>query len=130
MAGVRLKRMRFRDLLDLPYNERNGIIELEAILEALPNTPIEVAKQLYRDHGRNGEHQQEYGELDIGSLSWEKRQLNAADNQSCFMFSRFSKRLYTVSERLDQFERDGWKCIDVREDVWRYWEKHETWVVV
>lgn len=121
--------MKFRDLLDLPYNERNEIIELEAILEALPNTPIEVAKQVYRDHGRNGEHQKEYGELDIGSLSWTKKDFSAADIQSCFMLSRFSEWPYSVSQRLDQFEQEGWKCIDVREDVWRHWEKYQTWVI-
>lgn len=129
MIIVRLKRMKFRDLLDLPYNEKNGIIELEAILEVLPNTPLEVVKQVYQDHGRNGEHQKEYGELDIGSLAWEKKRITAADIQPCFMLSRFSEWPYRVSQRLDQFEKMGWRCIDVRENVWRHWEEHQTWVM-
>ena len=121
--------MTFRDLLDRPYNKRNGIIELEALLEALPNTPIEVVKQVYRDHGRNGEHQQEYGELDIGSLSWAKREFAATEIQSCFVLSRFSEWSNSVSQRLDRFEPVGWECIDGREEVWRHWKKHRTWLI-
>lgn len=121
--------MKFRDLLDLPYDECNGNIALEAILEVLPNTPVEVAEQVYRDHGRKEEHQMEYGELEIGGLSWAKKELVAADIQSCFMLPRFSVWPERVSQRLERFEQVGWECIDVREDVWRHWEQHQTWMI-
>lgn len=121
--------MKFRDLLHLPYNARTGNIDLEAILDRLPNTPVEVAEQAYQDHGRNTDHQQAYGELDIGSLAWSKKELAASNIQSCFVLSRFSDWPCSVSQRLDRFQHKGWKCIDGREEVQKHWQERQTWIV-
>jgi len=48
--------MLFRDLLKLPYNEKNEVIRSEAIRKVLPLTPPEVIEQFYCAFGRHELH--------------------------------------------------------------------------
>lgn len=122
--------MKFVDLLEFPYNKRNNIIELSAVIEALPRTPPEVATQFYCDHGRNAIFQRNYGAIDIGALSWERKNLSGADLQNCTVIPQYTDWVDSVKRRLDQFQDVQWRCIDSRSHVWQYWEKCQTWLTL
>ena len=120
--------MKFHDLLNLPYNPINSIIDLDRISDALPSTPIEVSKQVYKDFGRSDIHQEVYGEIEIDKIKWSKVKLDACDICSCFIAPDFMQYVETVSRRVKIYKDIGWDCIDSRIEVINHWKENLTWI--
>lgn len=62
--------MLFSELLSLSFDPNTDRIDMEAILAAVPNTPDDVARQFFSDHGRKDEFQAAYGHVNLASLQW------------------------------------------------------------
>lgn len=121
--------MRFSGLLQLPFNPKSDTVDLRAILSALPDTPEEVARQAYSDHGRKDDFQSAYGCLDLSAIEWKQVECPAAEICSASVLPSFQQWFLNVGRRAERFEAEGWACIDVRRAVVSHWEKHETWVL-
>lgn len=121
--------MKFADLLDLPYDTNTGIIAVEAILAAVPNTPLSVAQQFYADHGRKHDHQSTYWHLPIDQLAWSLIHVEAGLISRASVIQEFRPWFTSVANRAANYDTRGWECIDVRAEVRRHWAEHGTWSV-
>ena len=121
--------MRFSDLLQMPFNPESDTVDLRAILSALPDTPEEVARQVYSDHGRKEDFQSAYGRLEISAIEWKQVERPAAEICSASALPSFRQWFVNVGHRVERFEAEGWACIDVRRPVVSHWAEHATWVV-
>ena len=121
--------MKFPDLLALKYDPRSDVIDRGALAERLPDTP-EVALEVYSDHGRKGDFQEQYEGIEISRLRWERVELTARDLLDCSIFPGFSEWVDTVAHRIEDFAQDGWSCIDVLPEVVKHWQEHRTWLVL
>ncbi len=119
--------MRFCDLLNLPYDSAANI-DRDSLKRCLPDTPDDVLTQVYADHGRKDDFQSQYGELDITSLRWEKRDFSAAEIAASCHYDRFDNWIDGVEQRVAQFSAQGWACIDTRPNVVAHWREHMTWL--
>lgn len=119
--------MLFSSLMSLSYAE-SGIIELDALRQALPSTPEDVLNQFYADHGRNCAFQNQYGHLDINCIEWQLKRVPAEQIISCTVWREFQNWCDSVAERVNGFATKGWNCIDVRSDVRLSWECERTWI--
>lgn len=119
--------MLFSLLMSLSYAE-SGIIELDALRQALPSTPEDVLNQFYADHGRNCAFQNQYGHLDINRIEWQLKRVPAEQIISCTVWREFQNWCDSVAERVNGFATKGWNCIDVRSDVRLSWECERTWI--
>lgn len=119
--------MKMRDLLELKFNKNTDKIDIEEIIRALPNTPISVAEQFYQDHGRKAEFQNQYANIDLEMLVWPEIAVPGGLLIDYSMSSKFSNWNNDVRQRLTRFPEIKWACIDVRQDVIRYWEENLTW---
>lgn len=120
--------MKFHQLIGLPFDSGTDIIDLDAITALLPNTPFEVAKQLYSFHGRKDEFQKAYGRLNISDFQWKMVTLPAFELCAASTIPPFRKWFESVGKRSDKFVESGWSCIDSRIEIVEYWEKHATWM--
>lgn len=121
--------MRFADLLHQPYNKNTEIIDLVAIKRALPDTPDQVARQVYADHGRKSTFQSFYAQLEIDQIAWTQVSLSARELVAAAMNPNFKQWFASVSARSSFFVEKGWRCIDVRQEVQEHWEGFGTWLV-
>jgi len=119
--------MRFASLLDLPYNAITGLIDLPAITETVPNTPEPVAAQFFVDHGRDGEFQALYGDLDLEFIRWQLVSLPASALCEASFNPLYKAWLNTVERRADSHAERGWPCIDLRPVVVQHWAQFRTW---
>jgi hypothetical protein len=120
--------MKFKNLLELPFDSFTNSIDVSSILDIMPSTPIYIAEEFYRPFGRQDIHQSEYGFLDIAKIKWSKRYLTADVINSSSILKDFSPWVNTVSERVQNFSNKGWECIDTRQDVIDYWQNNKTWL--
>jgi hypothetical protein len=120
--------MQFSDLMDLPFDPRSDLIELDAVISALPNTPEAVARQVFVDHGRKEEFQAAYGCLDISAIEWKQVKRPAVEICSASVLPLFRRWFEGVGHRPERFEAEGWACIDSRPAVVAHWAEHSTWI--
>ncbi len=120
--------MLFSDLLNLPYDQNTGVIETSDIIDCLVDTPVAIVSDLFSDHGRRTDFQSMYGHLEISAINWTLVSLPAHAICLASINEDFRKWFEGVANRASNFESDGWQCIDVREDVIKYWSQHMTWM--
>ena len=119
--------MKFRDLLSKPYNEDTGIICADSLRILLPETPLEVIEQVYSHHGRKGEFQEQYAELELSSIVWDSVLISAEEIIRASFYPGFASWFLNVEARPLEFKKRGWRCIDTRADVVEHWANHQTW---
>ncbi|MBN8449166.1 MAG: hypothetical protein J0M13_09205 [Candidatus Accumulibacter sp.] len=119
--------MKFRDLLSQPYNKDTEIIYPDALRILLPETPLDVIEQVYSHHGRKGEFQEQYADLELSSIAWVSAPIFAAELIQASFYPGFANWFRTVEARPLAFAECGWRCIDTRADVIEHWTKHQTW---
>ena len=119
--------MKFKELMNLSTDQSENININELILN-LPNTPMDVLEQFYRDHGRKYQFQEQYAELDIYSLNWEFVDLTFDEMSCTSIFPLFQKwvetccmKSYRVSVEMD------WKLIGHTNQTVEHWEHNHTW---
>ena len=125
---IKLRGMKFSDLLSLPYSDRTSRIDLDAIKAALPLVPESVATQLLSDHGRNEQFQDRYGHLILSTLHWEVEGHSASQLVSADVNPEFKQWFCTVAARADSFAQASWKCVDSRTEIREHWAAHGTWL--
>jgi hypothetical protein len=118
--------MKFEELMNLTHDQES--VDIRELKEILPLTPYEVIVQLYSQHGRNLEFQNQYGSIEISKIKWEKISLEAYKIIDCDYYEGFNRWFSVVEKRAENFEIDGWKCIDKRKDIVENWEKYQTWI--
>ncbi|MCX7206835.1 MAG: hypothetical protein NT086_12795 [Proteobacteria bacterium] len=120
--------MNFSDLMSLPYKgDYDHDIDLDAILNELPETPREVARQLYSEHGRNKDFQDTYGLINISQIKWVKVSERAEIIVASSMNPDFDEWFRTAAGRVGSFTKKGWECIHTRKDVQEHWKEFKTW---
>jgi len=102
--------MKFEELMNLTHDQES--VDIRELKEILPLTPYEVIVQLYSQHGRNLEFQNQYGSIEISKIKWEKISLEAYKIIDCDYYEGFNRWFSVVEKRAENFEIDGWKCID------------------
>lgn len=120
--------MRFRDLMQLPYDTRSNVVDLAAIKEALPNTPEQVAFQVYSEHGRLTEFQNSYGDVAISELKWSLVPRSASRICAASRNPKFDGWFENVTRRASLLQAEGWRCIDSRPAVVAGWEANQSWI--
>lgn len=120
--------MKFRDLLEQPYDELTGIIHADPLRKRLQETPFEVVEQVYSQHGRKNEFQEQYGDLELSSITWVSTALPATKIIQATCYPGFIPWLSNVESRSLAFSKGGWRCIDMRDDVIAHWSAHRTWL--
>jgi hypothetical protein len=113
--------MYFSDLMNLPYDPGSDKIDLVALERALPDTPADVREQWFSDHGRKGEFQAQFGEIDLTALGWACIELPAGEITRCAIYPGFRKFFDMVAGRAETMG-----VVHVPEVV-AYWERHRTW---
>lgn len=121
--------MKFKDLLDLAYDENTEQIDIEALQKELPETPKCVLEQVYSAHGRKYDFQEQYAEIDISSLVWEKTSIPACKIISCTYYQVFRSWFENVASRAENFYENSWKCVDTRQEVVKNWQNENTWII-
>jgi hypothetical protein len=125
--------MKFSELMNQEYSSRSGIISFTALKESLPDTPDPVLEQWFSDHGRKYEFQEQYQEIQIDKISWNKVSIRAAELIECEYYSRFS-RVNDMKARADYVLTHGWQYVDGspgwggRAEVINSWENKKTWL--
>ncbi|WOG25929.1 hypothetical protein [Endozoicomonas sp. 8E] len=120
--------MKFYDLMDVPHNKDTRCIDIAFLQEKLPNTPLTILKQVYSDHGRNIDFQDQYADLDLSVIEWSLEEIPATEITGSSFYPGFSTWFQGVSQRTLQFVSKGWNCIDVRPQVIEHWKENSTWV--
>lgn len=121
--------MNFAALLQLPYDQKTDIIDIDSILDRLPRTPREVAKQFLSDHGRKGEFQSQYSQVNLKAVAWHRTVVTAGAITKATVSPGFREWFDIVSQRPDGFQAHGWRCIDDRKAVQTHWKEFGTWLV-
>jgi hypothetical protein len=119
--------MRFSGLLDPPHNANTGVIDLQAIAEAVPKAPQPVATQFFADHGRKEEFQALYGHLKLGPIEWQLIAFTAASLGEVGLNPQYESWFKNVERRADNLSKQGWACIDKRPAVVEHWRQFRTW---
>lgn len=122
------KNMKFKQLLNQPYNKNTGQIDENVLARLLPETPPEVIRQFYVDHGRKDDFQSQYEDIEISKIHWAKVGLLAEDICQCSYYQRFSNWYNNVEQRALKLAKEGWSCIDCRSSVVKHWESERTWL--
>lgn len=92
--------MKFSDLLSLPYDVSGRRIQIDAIERALPSMPRDVVEQVFVEHGRNSDFQQQYGDIQLYKLKWTLTELSAREIIACSVYKEFQHQFNSVSERV------------------------------
>ena len=121
--------MNFAALCQLPYDQKTDIIDIDSILDRLPRTPREVAKQFLSDHGRKDEFQSQYSQVDLKAVAWHRTAVTAGAITKATVSPGCRKWFDIVGQRADGFQANGWRCIDGRNDVQTHWKEFGTWLV-
>lgn len=120
--------VRFADLLNVDFDPASGMIRMLDLRALLPDTPDEVMQQVYADHGRKHEFQEQYGHLEIDDLRWEKFEEIAENLAQCTCYPEFRRFIEIRRGFSEEFAERGWSCVDVRPAVAAHWEKTKTWL--
>jgi hypothetical protein len=119
---------KYSDLLRLEQ-DRGGNIPMDTLRAAFGFAmPDDVLEQFCCDHASKDDFQQQYGHLDLRRLSWELREISAGELVQSTVFEGFKSWVSTVSARLQDFDNEGWSCIDLRPAVVEHWKAHRTWI--
>ncbi len=109
--------------------DQAGNIEIDELILNLPNTPIDVLEQFYRDHGRNYQFQEQYAELDIHNLKWELVSLSFDEMSSASIFPDFQGWVNTCYMKSCRVSTDlNWKLIGHTDKTVVHWEDNQTWI--
>ena len=119
--------MKFADLLLLPRTA-TGRIDQQAARDALPDVPYDVLEQVIVDHGANDDFQRQYGHLELETIVWELRRIEASVLIAATVFNDFAPWFESVTRRTGRALTAGWRCIDTREAVVEHWREHLTWI--
>ena len=119
--------MLFSKLLDLPFDSGTNKIDLRSIRSALPATPLAVSCQVYEAHGRNSAFQALYGSLDIQKVKWQLRSMRASTLCRSSYNPLYASWVESVTRRLETFQKQGWHCVDRRNDVAEHWGNFQSW---
>lgn len=111
--------------MKMDYNIANNVVDLQEIMKALPNTPRQVASQVYSEHGRLAKYQERYGAINIAELKWQLVQRTAAE--ICAASRQFEGHVESVAKRAKSFAKEGWKCIGHSEEAIAAWQTKKTW---
>lgn len=121
--------MKFKHLLDLPYDQNTGKIEHDALLREFPQVPISVITQFLSDHARKDSYQEHYSWLDLSKVRWNGEQHCASDLAICRYNPSFLTYVGTCTTKAMNISSVGWEAIDSRESVQSSWRKNRTWEV-
>jgi len=77
--------MKFKELLLLPASY-DKVIDILEISQRLPLTPREIISQFYAEHGSKEEFQEQYKELDLTKIHWEKILIEAESIINCSVY--------------------------------------------
>ena len=115
--------------MKLEYDNDTGVINVDHILNCLPDIPLEVAKQFLSDHGRKEHFQLQYARLDLAKLRWNRVYETAEKISMASVFSEFRNWFEQVGYRAEDIAIKNWQCIDRRQAVQAHWREHQTWLV-
>lgn len=119
--------MKFKELMNLRADQA-GNIDIDELILSLPNTPMDVLEQFYRDHGRNDQFQAQYAELDIHNLNWELVNLTFDEMSLATVFPSFQKWVHVCYMKSCRVSIDlEWKLIGHTKQTVMYWENNYTW---
>ena len=119
--------MKFKELISFP-TDQVGKLDIDELILNLPNTPIDVLEQFYRDHGLNEQFQEQYAELDLYNLNWKLVKLSFYEMSCATIFSSFQKWVDTCCRRSRQVSTDlNWKLIGHTDQTVAHWQYNHTW---
>ena len=119
--------MKFKELMNLSADQAENINIDELILN-LPNTPMDVLEQFYRDHGRKYHFQEQYAELDIYNLQWELVHFTFDEMLYASIFPHFQKWVDTCYAKSRRVSTDlNWKLIGHTDQTVGHWKYNHTW---
>ncbi len=118
--------MKWKDLHTLGYDQ-SGNINIPALQDSLPDTPLEVHEDLLSGFGKNDDFLELYGDIDLSKIKWEKHKLRAKELVECSYYNKYSDWLEGMSERMDNYSTLGWDCLHHTEKVMNYWKNNSTW---
>ncbi|NQY87954.1 MAG: hypothetical protein HRT51_09435 [Colwellia sp.] len=120
--------MKFKELLDLPYvSDSDRIIDCSSLQTMLPHTPLDVIEQFFSDHGKEESYQNDYGNIEISNLSWEKVSISAdklclaSINSDCLHYFNTVK---TKASWVKSKELENYRYSD---EIVSHWKENMTW---
>lgn len=120
--------MRFSDLMDLNADEAGNIV-IDDLIANLPNTPLDVLEQLYVDHGRKYEFQEQYSDIDISNLEWSLVDLNYNEIAHASIFTDFQSWSNICAQKSQRVAAENdWKLIGHNKPTVYHWQKNRTWL--
>lgn len=123
--GVFLK---FKDLMDFPYNKEDGVIDIDFLREKLSDTPEDVLEQLYSEHGRKIDFQAQYNDINILEIEWKLVRLTALSILETTYYSDFSDYFQIASGKALQVSSLGWTGVSHCPLIRKQWEDNSTWL--
>jgi hypothetical protein len=120
--------MLFAHLLSLEFDAGSRVISMDALRRRLSLTPDEVLQQVYADHGRERQFQEQYGSVNISALSWNLTTVAAEALAEFSCNPEFVRYIEIRRDFAEEFARIGWRSYDQRPAVAAHWVKNKTWM--
>jgi len=119
--------MLFKDLLRLPIDKRTQTVP-EGVLRRLRlPMPEDVFEQFICDHGVNSELQEQYGNLDLHALRWERVALPAEEIVACSVRLECTRYVDDRRKMALNVLETGWQSINLAPEAKKHWQAHRTW---
>ncbi len=109
--------MRFRDLLDVPFDGSTGRIDTVELKARLPHIPDQIVDEWLAPHGRNSDMQRQYAEMDLEAVAWSLTRREAHEILEASVFPGFRKYLNDVAKRASDVSSGKWNAADSRPQV-------------
>ncbi len=120
--------MRFRDLLDVPFDGSTGRIDTVELKARLPHIPDQIVDEWLAPHGRNSDMQRQYAEMDLEAVDWSLTRREAHEILEASVFPGFRKYLNDVAKRASDVSSGKWNAADSRPQVVSKWRAERTWL--
>lgn len=118
--------MRFKALLRFRQDE--GEVPIEILRELRLPMPEDVLEQFLADHGTKFEFQDQYGALDLHSLTWRLATLPAREILAASMYPDFADYTGGISDRTRVVGRQGWDGVWLPPEYIEHWKQYSTWM--
>lgn len=99
----------------------------EVLQLALPNTPIDVINDFLIDHHGNSDFLDQYSNLNLSLLKWDRAYLTGEELAYVSYFPKFSTYFNNCKKKAVDFQLKGWRCIGQPENVVQHWKEFKTW---
>ena len=119
--------MLMKELLRLRKDNRSGAIPIEVLRQLRLPMPDDVLEQFVHDHGIKHEFQEQYGELDLHSLSWTLERKTAKEIIACSVYPNFRGWVDSCRKRTLDVPKTGWKGVYLAPNAKEHWQAHRTW---